>query len=354
MPVGLDLLGLAHKLFPFRMILREVPVSTPIGWFWNTFGHSEDRFKKLLEEGYKTFRIQVWWADSHAIVPVNVLRVCLEEIQSIVKNYPDITLYISPSCEHAEDNTMEVRRRLELVREIVPLARPVNNPWKGRGADVPGYLTEYHGGNPGRCDLASTDGTNIYDINASSWVEAYGNKPHPCFLWGARFNLREISDPGQKPPPIKDRKAAPSLGYVRSILRLLHPIGAPPDVSFQSRPFRSPNIYKTHAEDDQEPNENTPDELRENRPVLIIKPNVNSVDILNAHRKVIGRLARYGDYPGGFHRYYAGVPGSIGLYGYEIGNKVKKGTGSEFVWFRAGTTILGPVHPAFRQGSYRS
>ena len=355
---GYDLLGAAHPLFPVDKLLREIPKTAPIGFFWNAFGDSKPCFKKWIAHGNRIFRPQMWWSDAHATVPMNVLEVVLEELKAFLARYgkPDMVVYVSPSCEHEEKKISAMKQRLELVERIVPNCIPVNNPIKGKGVLVPGYLTELHGGSPGWCDLTSTDGTNIYDIDAASWVKKYGNKEHPAFMHGYRFNLREIPDPGQKPPAIKNRKAAPDVRYFRSIKRLAYPVGDAPRPIFSSTNFTKPSIYKTHAEDDQELSESTPDELRENRPVLIIKPNAPTVDILTHTGAVIGKLSRYkkgGDFTGGLTRYYSGLPGGIGLYGYEIGDKAKKLSGHEFVWFRAGRTILGPVHPAFRAGVYR-
>lgn len=350
---GLDLLGLAHPRFPFKRLTREIPRETPIGWFWTAFGDSSEEFETLIEDGFQTFRIQCYWSDAHTIVPFDMLRQILKEIK-LAAGESMLRLYISPSCEHAEPNKEVVKRRLDLVREVIPWAYPVNNPWKGHGADVPGFLHEYHGSNPGKCDLASTDGDNIYDIDAESWVKKYGNNNHPGFLWGARFNLREVSKGGQQPPPIAQRQATPSVGYLRSILRLTAPKGEAPTPTFIAEKFAAPNIYKTHAEDDQELNENQPDELRENRPVLILQPHVRNVDILTHNGQVIGKLGYYGSFPGGLNRYYAGIPGSCGMYGYEIGDKAKERSNSEFVWFRAGKRTFGPIHPAFRAGVYRS
>lgn len=357
MKPGLDLLGLSHPRFPFDKIITEVPIDTPIGWFWLQFGDSKPHFKDMLEKGFKIFRPQMYWSDDHKIVPMSALKEALHDLYLIIKDVPGITVYVSPSCEHAESSVSEVKARLDLVADLAKTVKgrviPVNNPQKGRGAVVPGYLTELHGSDPGKCNLASTDGDNIYDIDAAQWVTTYGNRVHPAFIWGARFNLREISDPGQKPPPIKDRKAAPSVQYFRSVLRLLYPKGEAPAPSFQAQVFRAPNIYKTHAEDDQEPDENTRDELRENRPVLIMRPRLTSIDVLASNGQVICKFPYYGTYPGNLHRYYSGIVGGPGLYGYEIGRRAAEKSGSEFVWFKAGAKIFGPVHPAFRQGTYR-
>lgn len=350
---GYDLLGMAHPLFPFKRILEQIPKDAPIGWFWNTFGPSKDLLKYMLDSGYTIFRPQMWWSNSHAIVPLNVLEVTLKELREVTDG-KNIRLYVSPSCEHAEKDSREVKARIDLVRKIIPSAIPVNNPWTG--AVLKGVLTERHGGEPGRCELASCDGTNCYDLNAAKWIREYGNREHPCFLWGYRFNLREITDPGQKPPPIKDRKAAPNVQYFNSIKRLAEDKGLPPKPDFKAEKFRKPNIYKTHAEDDQEFSEDEPDEARENRPVLIIKSSAPAVDILDKNRTVLGRFPRYGSigsFQGGLTRYYSAVRGGLGLYGFEIGNLASSKSGSEFVWFRAGKSIYGPVHPAFRAGVFR-
>ena len=351
---GFDLLGIAHPRFPFGDILRSTPKESPIGFFWDTFGDVRPRFRKMMAAGFHIFRVQIYWADNHTIVPLDKLRESLRELYEITHTEEQIKLYVSPSCEHAEKDVRAVKLRLGLVKELCPNAIPVNNPWKGNGADVAGYLHEYHGSNPGKCDIASTDGTSIYDIDAAKWVSAYGNKEHPCFLWGARYNLREVGDRGQQAPPIPKRTAAPSVGYHRSILRLALPKGTAPDPDFDTVTLGRSELWKTHAEDDQEQQETTPDERRENRPVLIIAADVSAVDILNCKGEVIGKLPRYGDFPGGLTRYYSGVSGGIGLYGYEIGKKAKNTGGSEYVGFRAGEKVIWPVHPAFRAGVYRS
>lgn len=356
MEPGFDILGAAHPKFPLKMVLRQIPKTAPLGFFWFEFGDARAAFKQMIKAGFTVFRIQIWWGGSaHAIVTEKKLREGLKQINKVLNGLknPAITLYISHSCEHNSTKTAEVQKRMAIIREMCPNAIPVNNPW--RGVKLSGELNESHGSAPGAVDLASTDGTNIYDIDAKAWVEKYGNRKHPCFLWGARFNLREISKPGQNPPAIKNRKAIPDKPYVNSIVRLASPYGTAPSLS-ESVAFRSPNIWKTHAEDTQEPNENTPDNARENRPTLIIKPNVPSVDILASNGKSIGKLVRYGkggDFKGGLTRYYSGMPGGVKLYGFQIGNKAKKLTGSEFVWFKAGNKIYGPVNPAFRAGVFR-
>lgn len=353
MKPGYDLLGAAHPKFPFKEIIRDIDVDCPIGWFWEAFGPSKHLFQEMLNLGFRTFRIQAFWDDNHALVPVDTLKRILREIKEVSGDAASLSLYISPSCEHKETNRDELVRRLEMVRDIIPHALPVNNPWQG--IRVAGYLTEKHGGlNIGPCELASTDGTNIYDINAARWVKTFGNREHPCFLWGSRFNLREIPDPGQKPPPRNKREAAPSMQYFRSIKRLAEPPGAAPSASFTAQAFKAPAIWKTHAEDSQEPREGDADNPRENRPVLILPGNVPAVDIITRNNKLLGKLPKYGTFSNGLYRYYSGIPGGIGLYGFQIGRQAKEESGSEFVWFRAGKRIYGPVHPAFRAGVYRT
>lgn len=363
MTAGLDVLLVAHPLFPKRMVLRETPKNTPLGFFWNTAGPAKDFFIEAITAGFRTFRIHCWWSDAHVIVPMNVLEVVLEEIRKVIELVPGavLTLYVSHSCEHAERDVNEVRKRVQMVKRVLPNAIPVNSI--SGGAVLPGTPTEQHlsvNGSWPTCDMASTDGANIYDLDAARYLRRYCSGPYPSFLWGFRFNLREIPDPGQKPPPIRNRKAAPSLEYFRSIVRLLSPPGGLPpgverSIAMSQKPFAAPCIYKTHAEDDQEVSENDPDDVRENRPVLIIKPNVGAVDVLACNGTVVARFPRWkagGDFGGGLTRYYAGLDADP-KYGYQLGNQAKKASGSEYVWFRAGRSILGPVHPAFRAGVFR-
>lgn len=349
MQPGYDLLGLAHPEFPFDRIIKEIPKDTPIGWFWGTFGNSEKRFSQMLNSKFKVFRIQMYYAANHAIVPLKKLQDDLETVQKLVCNKQGITLYISPSCEHAETDKAEVKKRIDLIRKIVPSAIPVQNPWKGKGALISDCLIEFHGDNPGACDLASTDGNCVFDIDAASWVKKYGNRAHPCFLWASRFNLRE----GDAPPPVPERNAGPNILYFRSVQRLTQPKGVAPITAFKAQKFRAPLIYKTHAEDKMEPDKNAPDDPRANKPVLIITPNVPGVNLIDCHGKTICHFPKYGDYPGGRHRYYSGMPGGPGLHGYEIADKARKQSDCEFAWVKADNKIFGPVHPAFRAGVFR-
>lgn len=64
-------------------------------------------------------------------------------------------------------------------------------------------------------------------------------------------------------------------------------------------------------------------------------------------------MVYFAPYPPNLSRYYSGLPGAIGLYGYEIADKALKLSGSAFVWIKQGNNYYGPVHPSFRQGYFQ-
>jgi len=343
-PIGLDILGAAHPKFKMVEVLKGVPRGTPLGFFWDTFGPMDKKFVRLISMGFKVFRIQAYWSDDHTLVPLDRLQKTLENIKRVADPYKDnIVLYVSPSCEHNETNKAKVRATLALVKRIIPYAIPVNTPYKGAVTSV--YLNEKHGSAPHTCHMVSTDGTNVYDIDAAKFVERYKSK-ELCFLWGSRFNLRQITKPGQKPPPIPARTAAPDAKYVQSVLRLGQLKGVAPKPAFEYVPFEAPNIFKTHAEDSQ-----GTEDVRNNKPVILLNTNAGQVDLIDHKGKVVCTFPRYGSPTNGVSRYYSGR--GPNLYGYEIANKAKRQSGSEFVWIKAGNNVYGPVNPAFREGTFR-
>jgi hypothetical protein len=76
------------------------------------------------------------------------------------------------------------------------------------------------------------------------------------------------------------------------------------------------------------------------------------VVILARNGKELGTMQYGGDFSAGMHRYYSGLPKSIQLYGYQIGEKASKIAEDEHIYIRAGIKIYGPIHPAFRAGFF--
>jgi len=349
--VGLDHLGLAHKLYKAQAVIKAAAPNSIIGCFDDPFGPVLKKLRKCLDSGkFKAARIQAHWDNDHRIVPLKKLKKKLPAYQKLAMEYPGIDIFVSHSCEYKEGNQAEVKKRVDTIRNIAPNCIPVNSVWQG--ATLPNVITERHGaGAIG--GMVSYDGTNAYDSNVEAWKQR--NAGAYQLFWGYRFNLREINDPGQPVPSPGQRTAAPSLQYMESVQRLAEYQGIAPTPTFagQAIPIRDSELYKSHAEDDQESGPMDPDDPRENKPCLIIKTQASEVKIVTWDGQPIGSMPYGGTFGANMKRFYAGSPGGVRLYGYQIGQKAKRASGSEFVWFRGGSTFHGPVHPAFRAGYFR-
>lgn len=347
MMIGFDHLALGHKKYPFRKVINLTPAGSLIGCFDTTFGDVVPHLKQVLASGkFAGVRVHLWWSDQHKICPLEVIEKRAPIYEKLARDFPLARFYISHSCEYDESSRAAVQQRIELVERLAPSCIPVQSVF--RGPTLPGYIVEHHGDvkvKPG--EIVSHDGINCYDIDIESWKEKNKNALIQ-FFWGYRFNMRELTKPGQKPPPPKDRTAIPSPSYLNSIIRLSEPIGKAPKPAFDAKPIKKPNLFKSHSEDSQ-----GQDSIRENKPCLIIKPKSSAVEIATFDSKIIGKLMHGGSFSGGLNRYYAGAPGGVNLTGEEIGQKALSKSGSEWVWFKIKNVFWGPVNPAFRMPTYR-
>lgn len=349
---GHDLLGLGHKKFPVQRCINLIPAGNAIGYFddpQNTFDDPMKNLKKLMaSDKYTVFRAQFHYSSKHDLISMDKLKRILLRYHKLSTDNPHLKFYLSHSCEHQNPNKSEVRRRMEMIGELAPKCIPVNSVIKN-GALLDGYINEKHGDttvNQGW--IVSHDGTNCYDIDMESWKER--NKAALIqFMWAYPYNLREIGDPGQAPPPPDNRTRIPTKQDMESIIRLQSPIGeAPPwEGPGRAKKITQKEIFKTHAEDSQGASD-----PREQRPVWIVGEKVNFFEIVTFENKIVGKLMYGGTFSGGRYRYYAGLPGGIKLYGYEIGRKAHALSGSEFVFLK-GKSVWGPINPAFRAGSWR-
>lgn len=356
--IGLDHLGFAHKNYPWKKAVSMLPVGWALGVFDDPFGPVVNRIRwALLHADIPAVRIHAHWANNHTPVPLDKLKAKLPRYQQLAKEFPNTKFYVSHSCEYSCTDRNVIQQRVDLIKQLAPSCIPVNSCWQG--ATIQGVVTERHGKNtkarPG--ELVSTDGDNLYDLDAEGWINA-NSQAAITFLWGYRFNLREINDAGQAVPPPNARTAAPSEAYIKSITRLGFPKGAPPQVA-GAKPMPKGYIYKTHGEDDQESKETDPDDPRENRPVIMLPYHGSRIELLAINGVRLGYLMRFGSDFNGLARYYSGLPNGIGLYGVEIAEKAKKATrsiatgGSEWVCAKWNGKLFGPFHPAFRSGSFR-
>lgn len=341
---GLDLLGLAHPLFKMKDVIKALPQGWAVGCFDGVFGDVESKLKKLLNSrpDISAVRVQLWWGGAaHRIAPLDLIKRRAPVFERIAKSV-SMPVYLSHSCEYNEQSKIEVKKRVDLIRDLAPSCIPVNSVYKG--VTLPGVLTERHG-SKAYGDLVSTDGENIYDMDAERWL----NNTHTAqyqFLWGSRFNLREIYKEDQPIPPPSKRTAAPDHNYIRSVAELGKQKPEAPKPAFTSQAFKAPNIFKTHSEDIVGPG------ARDNKPVVIIDIKAPELQIVTCTGDVIGKFPYYGVIGSQF-RYYSGIPGGPNLYGWQIAEKAQKASGSPYIWLKAKGKTWGPIHPTFRQGVFR-
>lgn len=342
--LGIDLLGLGSKHWSVKETIAALPKGSAIGFFDNTFGDVSKNLIRVLKSGkVVAARVQIWWSYQHKIVPIDFLKKRVVFYEELAKRFPSIKFYISHSCEYSEKSIEEIRKRVEVVASLAPSCIPVQTPM--HSPTIPGYIVEEHGpkAKVKKGGIASADGKALFDIDANLWAKQ-NSKAEILFSWGPRCNLAEAHN--KKPP--KERSAYPDAKYLKSLLRVMGSKGSAPKPVFGPvESITKPLLFKTHAEDLPGPN------LRDNRPLVILRDKTPFVEVVAANGKVLGKLVYFGEFPPNLHRYYSGWPGGLGLYGYEIADKAKKISGSEWVWIKQGNRYFGPVNPIFREGFYQ-
>lgn len=355
MIMGMDYLGLGSKHWPIAETIRWTPSGTAIGCFDGTtgdakFGDAIPAARKLLATGrFPALRVQMWYNSAHTIVPMEILKKRLPAWGKLAEEFPNVAIYISHSCEHNETDASKVKQRIELIKKLAPKAIPVNTPWKG--AVIAGVITERHPKTQVGASripyIVSNDGYDSINIDVETY-KANNTRAEIVFLWTPRFNLREVYEAGQDAPKPEARDAAPNRDVIRTVARMLAPIGAPPTPTFSERvvPFKKPLLYKVFAEDKKG---NT--DRRANKPLIITKSNAKTIDVITYKGQRVAKFGYYGTYTGGMYRHYSGSGSN--WYGIQIANQAFKASGSEWVWFTDGKTIWGPVHPCQRKGFYQ-
>ena len=350
MIIGHDHLGIGHKLYDVKSVIKTATSGECLGAFLDVFGDAFPAIRKCLASGkYAVFRGHCEYNKDHTLIPIDKLKKMLPKCEKLAKDFPNVEIYISHTCEYYPCPVGEVKKRIDLIKQLAPSCIPVNSPMKGAPI-LENVITEWHVTpenhetivikRPG--DFISTDGMSCVDIDIVNFLNR--NKEAACvFLWAARYNLREGKDP--QPAP-KDRTAIPNSFYMKSIGRLMLPIGTPPNMPDTIK-LEKPELYKTHAEDMEG------SQSRDNKPCLILFEKVKVVTILDKRGQDIGKLQYYDTFVGGMHRYYSGIPGGINTYGYQIGDKAASKSNSEWVYLKVGKKIYGPIHPAFRTPWFR-
>lgn len=344
---GIDMLGLASPHWNIKETLKFLPQGCAVGCFWgdDIFGTPITNLKTLLATGkVPAVRIQAWWSDSHKIADMAVLQKRLPKIEALAKQNPNVKFYVSHSCEYNEKNKAAIKKRVDLVVKLCPSCEVVQTPMGGSPV-VPGFMVESHGKNAkAPAGIVSGDGQENQQLDMEAWNKRNAQAVIR-FSWGMRCNGLEA----ENHPPRPQRTAYPDAKYLTSLWRILQPKGAPPSPTFNGKviPISKPLLWKSHAEDMPGP------QSRDNRPLIMLPQKTGSVDVVTFQGVSLGKMVYFAPYPPNLSRYYSGLPGAIGLYGYEIADKALKLSGSAFVWIKQGNNYYGPVHPSFRQGYFQ-
>lgn len=335
---GHDFLGLGNKHFKVDEIIPTLENNTAIGVFDSTwpdnFGDPYPKVRKLVQTGkIKLVRVQLYWSYQHKPAPPGIIKQAVPRWERLAKEFPNVIFYLSPSCEYDKTTTKAVIQNwVNIIRKSAPTTIPVLSPMDG--PTIPGVLVEKHGDNVVGASALSTDGNNIFDANAAQLVNSNQNATY-ILGWGMRYNLAEVGNT-LKPPY---RTAAPDKKYIKMVWS-----------QFGTRIYgglQRPQLYKVAAED------KVGVDVRANKPLFIIKERVSFIQILDSNNGVMGKFPYYDTYLNQGYRYYSGMPGGMGMYGWEIGELAKQRTGSDVIKIKAGNTVYNVGSAAFRTPYYQ-
>lgn len=342
--LGLDFLGLGSRHWNVDETLKAFPQGFALGLFGDdTFGpNAIKNTKRFLESGkVAAVRVQMHWSYQHQIVPTDKLKKLAKAWEAVART-ATVPFYLSHSCEYSNNNKAEIRKRITILQQEAPSCFIVQTPMKS--PIIPGFSLEQHGSKARAKagDLVSADGSNVPDIDSAAWVQKNALASH-VFGWGYRFNL---SKAGPK-IPAPDRKAYPSAEYIKGIIRCMLPKEPCPVHAAPGKvaAIKDPLLYKVYAED-------TGDK-RGNRPLIMLPKKTDRVQICTLQGAILGQFIYFGSYPNGTQRFYSGLPGGLNLYGWQIAERCRDVSGSEWGYIKQGNTFYGPVHFAFRQGVFR-
>ena len=322
-----------------KLVVAYHPRGFAAGIFFlvDGFGPGTPLAIALAESGKcPVIRFQLMWKDNHDFKrsDFNTIISRAGKVQELAIKYKNLEWRISGACEH-KLNTADARELARLCKLAAPNCIYVNCPMTG-GAVLPEEVNEFHGAEkePRKVPRMqfSFDGTSAVDANVTEYKKNYKNA-EIFFLWIPQFNGRKTT---KDTTPRAQRLAYPTSELLQSVSILGSPMGDA--VGFKG-------IYKSHAE---QTKDITADDMRGNRPVIIIAQDVTRVNFITDNGTVVGTAAYGGPFSGGGFRYYAKD------YGFKIAKKAVKIQGSSLVRLKAGNKVLpGYINPSFRSGKYK-
>lgn len=297
--IGLDLLGLAkHDL---KNIIPYLQPGTAIGALMGTFGGPLPKLEVLIKTG-KIAAVRVHLTNGcgyrngnaePAFDPKATDYVALAKrakaVEALAKKYPATKFYVSPRLEHDEKDPKVVNQWIKILKESAPSCTIVISAFTGY---VPkGFLVEKHG-NGAKADIISNDGESLTDADAAYLK----NGKLITFAWIHTMNGR---GPGDKAFLVPSKRKPDSFSTAKDIdycMRWLQGKEAQPAGNLP----KVPEILKPYAE-----YYSTAEDIREKKPVLIVKPAVGVLDITDLKGKKIGVARAYPGLLNGMTRYYS-------------------------------------------------
>lgn len=329
---GLDYLGGAKF---GDLLVREHPAGWAAGFFANTFGNAWPVIEKLLATGRcPRVRIHAVWDDAHRYRPSEHDPVIKREAQraaALAEKFPSVIVFFSPFCEHSIKGR-ELHELFRKVREWAGKCILVNSVWTGDTLHGAGVFNEVHGTHkkPQGDYIYSFDGLSAVDSDVEKIKRQYSDA-HTFYFWHPAFNGR-LNTNDKTPRP--QRKAWPTSELIDSLIYLRLSAG---EVKLPRN-----YLWKSHAD-----RHNTPPEPRAYKPVLIMPPKVDRVELVADNGQVVAVSSRAQPFSDGRFRYY------WDSYGYQIAEKARRIHGKPTCSLRVGGKIVGSLNPGFRAGAFR-
>ena len=219
---GIDILAFFSSNVSLAYVTRGVPRGWAIGMFddqaaaWGS--RNMLKLKRLLATNrYPMVRIQAHWSPQHKIVPIPKLKKKLPKYEALAKQFPDVHILVSHSCEYREHSEKAVNERIALIRQLAPSCTPICSIMEGYAP--PDVIVEQHGDVYAAAnEIISMDGTDFREIDCKHWVQK--NK-HALiqFGWRSEFNLRKLGE--TNPPPPDKRRVKPTLAQFKEVVKAI-------------------------------------------------------------------------------------------------------------------------------------
>lgn len=282
-----------------------------------------------------------WFKDhatnQHAICPLDILEARSKLWNTWATNHAGIRTYISHTLEYSEKSISAIQQRVDCIKKYAPLCVPVNSPM-GTAPFTAGTINEEHTnkattkGN----QIANFDGSNCYDEDVQEWLRH--NTGLINFMWCEECNGAEsggfVECFARTNFPGKDLFSA--MGY------MYDPPQPKPESPLTLLPLVKPNLYKVCGEDEKGK------DPRDLKPMLwVVGHGRSPAKIVTFDGKhVLGELISFDD-----ERRYAGLPGGINKWGYQIAQKAIELSGSPYVAFQVDDKFYG-LEDAGRRGDF--